>query len=512
MVAAGGFGQRGTQRQAQTQVQALSQGQRQSLALLAMSLPELRAELFRQMEQNVVIDEIEPTLERETISQKEDESDAEEREFASDYTEDDDRPETAYTADEDALERRQRFFDSQTREETLEEHLLNQLAMSDLDEKDIPLAEILIGELDDNGFFAGSVPDIVMVSGESERKIRAVLGEIRKLDPLGCGATTVEECLLAQLDKLDGSPYREEVREILTRGHLKDIAAGRREAVEADLGMSDERYDDVLAALRTLEPRPGRAYVRAGKSVTYVNPEVHARLVDGRWVARVDDRSLPDIRISARYLKMLEDPKLPPETKAAGDDHEHRAGDLRRAAGLFREGAEGAEAADDARGGGAGGRPSRHRLAHGERQVRLDAEGHGGAPEVLQPGVRDGGRRRGVEGRGGGEDPRAHRRRGQGGAALGREDRPGACGGGVEGRAPHGRQIPPEAGPPRHRRTGRWGRCGQINPHVRTGIWYNVRYRTGVRPDISTIRKRSQYERRSENHGRNHGQRVGPGG
>jgi len=201
-MAAGGFGQRGTQRQAQTQVQALSQGQRQSLALLAMSLPELRAELFRQMEQNVVIDEIEPTLERETISQKEDESDAEEREFASDYTEDDDRPETAYTADEDALERRQRFFDSQTREETLEEHLLNQLAMSGLDEKDIPLAEILIGELDDNGFFAGSVPDIVMVSGESERKIRAVLGEIRKLDPLGCGATTVEECLLAQLDKL----------------------------------------------------------------------------------------------------------------------------------------------------------------------------------------------------------------------------------------------------------------------------------------------------------------------
>ncbi len=306
-MAAGGFGQRGVQRQAQTQVQALSQGQRQSLALLAMSLPELRAELFRQMSENVVIDDIEPTLERETISQKEDESSAEEKEFASDYTEDDDRPDTAYTADADALDRRQKFFDSQTREETLEEHLRSQLAMSDIDEKDVPLAEILIGELDDNGFFAGSIPDLVMVSGESEAKIRAVLGEIRRLDPLGCGATTVEECLLAQLDKLDGSPYQEEVREILERGHLADIAAGRRAAVEADLGMSDERYDDVLAALRTLEQ---------GKSITYVNPEVHARRVDGRWVARVDDRSLPDIRISPRYLKMLEDPKLPKETKA----------------------------------------------------------------------------------------------------------------------------------------------------------------------------------------------------
>ena len=314
MAETGVLGQRGAQRQ--SQVQAMSQSQRQSLRLLAMSLPELRAELFGQMAQNVVIDEIEPTLERETISQKQDESDEREREFDSDYTEDDDRPESSYTADADALERRQKFFDSQTREETLEEHLLNQLAMSDLDEKDIPLAEILIGELDDNGFFAGSFPDLVMVSGESERKLREVLGEIMKLDPPGCGATTIEECLLAQLDQLDGSPYQQEVREILDRGHLKDIAAGRSEAVEADLGMSHERYEDVLAALRTLDPRPGRAYLRAGKSVTYVNPEVHARQIDGRWTACVDDRSLPDIRISKRYLKMLEDPKQTKETKA----------------------------------------------------------------------------------------------------------------------------------------------------------------------------------------------------
>ena len=79
--------------------------------------------------------------------------------------------------------------------------------------------------------------------------------------------------------------------------------------------MSRERYVDVLTALRTLEPRPGRAYLRAGKSIAYVNPEVHAVNVDGRWVARVDDRSLPDIRISKQYIRMLEDPKTTKETK-----------------------------------------------------------------------------------------------------------------------------------------------------------------------------------------------------
>ncbi len=307
-------GFRQTQKQAQTL--KLAPQQRQSLRLLQLSLPDLRAELFDEMSRNPVIEEIEPTLETATTSQKEREAEDREREFASDYTEDDDIPQTSYTADADALDRRQKFFDSQTREESLEEHLIAQLEMSGLDERDMPLAETLIGELDDDGFFRGSIPDLMMVTGESREKILSVLAKLTELDPPGCGATTPEQCLLAQLDKLDASPYREEVREILERGHLRNIAEGKFATVEKDLGMSHERYADVLAALRTLEPRPGRAFARAGKSVAYVNPEVHAVKVGDTWEARVDDRSLPEIRISKRYLKMLQDPAATAETKA----------------------------------------------------------------------------------------------------------------------------------------------------------------------------------------------------
>lgn len=303
------------QTQSQTQTMTLAPQQRQSLHMLQLSLPDLRAELYEEMARNPVIEDIEPTLEKTTTTQQEDANAERERSFDSDYTEDDDIPETSYTADADALERRQRFFDSQTSEETLEEHLASQLKMSDIDPADYPLAEMLIGELDDNGFFAGSLPDVMMVTGESEDRIRSLLAAIMDLDPPGCGATSIEECLLAQIDKLDGSPYQQEVREILERRRLKDIAEGRSAAVERDLGVSHERYADVLSALRTLEPRPGRAFRRAGKSVAYVNPEVHAVQSGGRWVARVDDRSLPDIRISKRYVKMLESPSVARETK-----------------------------------------------------------------------------------------------------------------------------------------------------------------------------------------------------
>jgi RNA polymerase sigma-54 factor len=287
---------------------------RQGLKLLAMSLPELRGELLREMSANPVIEDIEPTLEKTTVSEKERESAESDR--VNDYPDDDYGFEDAYIEgvnrgrmDEEAVERRERLFANQIREETLEEHLLAQLPLSDVAPEDVPLAELLIGELDDNGYFRGSIPDLMMISGESEAKIRAVLSAVMKLDPPGCGAMSARECLMAQLDKLDGSPERFLVEELIDR-HLENAAAGKIAEIGRDLGIDRGRYVKVLKALRTLDPHPGRAYRATRRPDEYVNPEIHAVRCDDGWRAEVDARSLPEIRISPKYLKMLSDPNM----------------------------------------------------------------------------------------------------------------------------------------------------------------------------------------------------------
>lgn len=305
----------GSQLQTQSQSMVLAPRMLRGLDMLAMSLPELRSELNRELETNPVIDDVERTLEKDTVSQKEREAADEERAREDDYPDDDSAPDSFYEADAEAMDRRQSFLESRTSEETLEEHLLSQIKTSEIDENSFQLAEILIGELNDDGYFSGSIPDLVMVTGESEAKIRDVLRVITTFDPPGCGATTLEECLLAQIDKLDSSPYQDEVRELLENRLLKDVAEGRLANVEKKLGISHERYADILSALRTLDPRPARAYSRSGKGADYVNPEVHAVKTTNGWMARVDARSLPEIKISPRYLKMLEDPATDAETK-----------------------------------------------------------------------------------------------------------------------------------------------------------------------------------------------------
>ena len=307
------------QTQSQTQTMTLAPQMRQGIELLTMNLPELRLRLDKEISENPCIEDVDQTLVTDTVSEKLKEAEERPESDVGGYPDDDYEPEygtaAAITGDEEANERRQRFFDNQTKEETLEEHLLGQLELAEIPEEDMPIAEMIIGELDDNGLFAGSIPDLVMVTGESEAKILSVLSRVTQLDPPGCGARSAKECLLAQLDKLDGSPFKEDVRELIEK-HLEDVANGHIAAVERGMGISHERYADILRELRTLDPFPGRAFSHRGKSVAYVNPEVHAVLTKDGWWADVDDRSIPEIHISPRYERMLADPDTDRKTKS----------------------------------------------------------------------------------------------------------------------------------------------------------------------------------------------------
>lgn len=293
----------------QKQAQKLGQRQLQGLALLAKPLPALRAEIIAEIARNPAIEDVDNPLET-SLTEIERRDAAEE---GPDYPEDDFTP--GLSADEAAAERRQRLIDSQVRVETLQEHLLAQLPLSDIPRGDWTLAEVIVGDLDDKGYWKGSLADIMMSFGKTEAEVEALLAEIRTFDPPGCGARDTRECLLAQMDALDDSPYENEVRAIIEH-HLDDLAAGRFGEIERALGLTHAQYAAALKELRSLDGRPGRQYPSERERVEYVNPEIHAVRRNGRWMAETDERSLPAIRLSPRFEALLKDPAQTEETKA----------------------------------------------------------------------------------------------------------------------------------------------------------------------------------------------------
>ena len=292
------------------QTQTLAPRMMQSLRLLAKSLPELRAEIAEEMSRNPAIEDVDHPLET-SLSEAERRSDESSPE--PDYPEDDFEP--GRNVDEDAAERRQSFFDNQVKTETLQEHLLSQLPLSDIPRDDWPLVATLVGDLDASGYYKGSLADAEMAFGRTGDQVVALLAKIMEFDPPGCGARTVRECLLAQMDALDDSPYEDEVRAIIDR-HLEDLQAGRIGVIEKELGLTHAQLAAALKELRTLDGRPGRQYMSERERVEYVNPEVHAVKREGRWMAETDERSLPEIRLSSAFRRILEDPDQSAETKA----------------------------------------------------------------------------------------------------------------------------------------------------------------------------------------------------
>lgn len=299
-----------TSRQTQKQTQTLAPLQLQGLRLLAKSLPELRTEIMVEMSRNPAIEDVGTPLES-PLSEVEKRSD--EDSPMPDYPEDDFTP--GLNRDEDAAERRQAMFDNYVREETLQEHLLAQLPLSDIPQSDWQMVATLVGDLDEKGYYKGSLPDVAMVFGRTESEIVAVLAKIQELDPPGCGARDARECLLAQLEGLADIEQRQLVRKLVDR-HLDDLASGRLEKIKQALDLSADQLQTALRALRTLDGRPGRQYPSERERIEYVNPEIHAVCREGHWMAETDERSLPEIRFSKKFAELLKDPHQSAETKA----------------------------------------------------------------------------------------------------------------------------------------------------------------------------------------------------
>ena len=300
---------------------------RQSLEMLQMPVLELRAAILKEMAVNPTIEDVKDPVEV-TLSTAEPEAPQQHAtDEGLDFNPDvdailqqDDEWRDYFMqgmenapSSEDAEEKRQYLFDSVRQQVSLQDHLLEQLTLTDLSEEDRELAINLIGNINDDGYFTGSLPDIIMISGRNEREVLAILKVLQSFDPPGVGARTLRECLLQQLELVEDSPWEEEARLVIDK-HLERLGAHDEKFLCKTLSLTREELAHVIALIRSLNPRPGRSFERA--EVEYVEPEVFVAKEKGHFVAKVDNGQLPHIHISKHYRQLLESKEVSSETKS----------------------------------------------------------------------------------------------------------------------------------------------------------------------------------------------------
>src|SRR5262245_58562795 len=155
-------------------------------------------------------------------------------------------------------EKRQFMLDSLVAGTSLQEMLLEQVRESALPPPSWPIAEMLIGNIDEYGYLKATIEELAFSTGVPADKILEVLKVIQSFDPSGVGARDLRECLMLQLER-SGQQNTLEYR--IISDFMEALGKRRIPEIPRGTGTEVDEVQDALENIARLEPRPGRAYL-----------------------------------------------------------------------------------------------------------------------------------------------------------------------------------------------------------------------------------------------------------
>ncbi len=276
--------------------QALSPQMQQSLGILQAPITELRQLVATELAENPALEEQTPET-VPTAPREEEPAGGLAGEWRGAFA----QRATAEPWTAEALERRRHFFDSQTRPTTLREFLLDQLGLEDIPGRLLEPARVIIGSLDENGYFRGTLDEVAYPLGLTPSDAEEALTCVQALDPPGIAARDLSECLLIQLRQKAGGGDSLETR--IVKDHLEDLARRKIPEIARALGVTHAEVQEAAAAIKNLDPRPGRAFAPDDNPV--VVPDVVVERDGDGYSVSLNESEIPTLRISDDYKDMI---------------------------------------------------------------------------------------------------------------------------------------------------------------------------------------------------------------
>jgi RNA polymerase sigma-54 factor len=197
-------------------------------------------------------------------------------------------------------ERRQFFLDSLANQETLQQHLLEQLNTADIDAKKRKAAELLIGNIDDIGFLSAPLDEIANLSGTPMEDLQEALELVQTFHPVGVGARDLKDCLLVQLRRI-GKAQSFEYQ--IVDQYLDDLGRKRYPDIARRIGVTVDQVQKAANFIATLDPKPGQIFSPQPNS--YVLPDVLVEKVADDYVVSLTGDQIPHLRINKTYRDLM---------------------------------------------------------------------------------------------------------------------------------------------------------------------------------------------------------------
>lgn len=333
----------------QKQLQKLSPQQVQLMKLMQVTTMDMEQRIKEELQENPALEEGEGGVYQDEVSLNRIKEDTEEKhvndddsasdsrtdevsgpdadsrpeDFSVDGYVDPDRDDYAYKQKSDNYRDPEEDYHTPIRfRQGLQEQLNNELGMLPLSEQQRRIGEVIIGNLDEDGYLQRSVPAMVNDMAftlnliVTEDQVREVLEMIQHLEPSGIGGSDLRECLLIQVrnkiaDAREHDASLADLYVLQTAARLLDTCFdefARRQygRIVEKLKLGEEDVRDAIGLIKTLDPKPGQSGSESS-SVTAPTliPDFYLNNEDGELVLSLNAKNDPNLRVNPSYEDML---------------------------------------------------------------------------------------------------------------------------------------------------------------------------------------------------------------
>lgn len=297
--------------QEQRQVQTLSPLQVQFVKTLEMNGTQLEDEVRRALDENPALEEAPETSAAETdIPGEEEFRETAEDIQKADYLSDDDIPNYRYFINNRSADDPYYEPEAVNGGNTLMEHVMSQLAQTNLSDDDLTIARLLVGNIDDNGYMTRSLQSVTDdaaiqwgIDVDYER-VKEIWQMIRQCEPAGIGAVDLRDCLLLQLQHKQPSREKDVATE-MNSNYFDLFSRKRFKELSRALKINDDELSRALELIRTLNPKPGSAFSGGSfaddERMAHITPDFIVDNSDGNLTLTMPSR-VPQLQVEQTFL------------------------------------------------------------------------------------------------------------------------------------------------------------------------------------------------------------------
>ena len=306
--------------------QKLSPQQIQLMKLIQLSTLEFEEKIKNEIEEN-------PALER-GVEELEDHNKGNDENSTEDKFEENEIDVDSYLSEDDFPSYDLGYYNSNesTNKEipssggiSFHQFLDNQVKNLIIKDVDKPIADFIIGSIDESGYVRRDIDDLIDDLAFSQnlivekQKIESILKKIQGFDPPGVAARSLQECIMLQLNRKDKGKESVFNASKIIESEFELFSSKKYKKLIEKLNISDLQLKEAIDEISKLNPKPGGSISSEIQNNT-ITPDFILTIEDGNLVVEINKRNAPELKLSNSYKEMLSGYKNDPNKNKSQND------------------------------------------------------------------------------------------------------------------------------------------------------------------------------------------------